>query len=293
MPEAARAIINAAIADGDADDVEAVVYAARTAFPDSATQIDTVWSEYQAQQAALAAEQAAAAEAEIRQAGLFDNWSGQGQIGGFQASGNSDEIGISAALELNREGIDWEHRLRASADYRRTDGVTSREQFLARYEPRYQINERLFAFGLAQYERNTRQGFSGRYAVSGGLGYKLIDTDTMDLSIKAGPAYRVTEFVDGTSTSRLAGLFGLDFDWQLSDSIKLTQDANSTVETGSEALLIVDSTNTSLSAITGVEAGISDSLTARLAWAIEYDSNPPAGSVSTDTITRFTLIYGF
>ena len=177
MPEAARAMINAAIADGDADDVEAVVDAARTAFPDSATQIDAVWSEYQAQQAALAAEQAAAAEAEIRQAGLFDNWSGQGQIGGFQASGNSDEIGISAALELNREGIDWEHKLRASADYRRTDGVTSREQFLVRYEPRYQINERLFAFGLAQFERNTRQGFSGRYAVSGGLGYRLVDTD--------------------------------------------------------------------------------------------------------------------
>lgn len=293
MPEAARAMIDAAIANGDADDVEAVVNAARVAFPASSAQIDSVFSAYQADQAALAAQQAAAEEAEIRQAGLFDNWSGQGQIGGFQASGNTDEIGVSAALELRREGIDWEHRLRASADYRRTDGVTSREQFLARYEPRYQINDGLFAFGLAQYERDTRQGFSARYSVSGGLGYRLIDTDTMDLSIKAGPAYRVTEFTDGTSSSRLAGLFGVDFDWQISDAIKLTQDASSTVETGGEALLIVDSANTSLTATTGLEAGISDNLSARLSWAIEYDSNPPAGALNTDTITRFTLIYGF
>ncbi|WP_340587793.1 DUF481 domain-containing protein [Erythrobacter alti] len=293
LPDAARAMIDAAMETGDAEGVAAVVAAARTAFPDNATEIDAIWTDYQAEQARLAAAEAAAQEEVIRTAGLFENWSGQGQIGGFQASGNTDEIGISAALELKREGIDWEHRLRLAGDYRRTDGVTSREQILARYEPRFQINERLFAYGLTQFERNTQQGFSARYVASGGIGYKLVDSGNMDLSIKAGPAYRVTEFVDGGTSSRLAGLIGLDFDWQISDSIKLTQDANSTVETGGEALLIVDGSNTSLSAVTGVEASIIDSLTARLSWTVEYDSNPPAGAVSTDTVTRFSLIYGF
>ncbi len=293
LPEAARAMIDAAIASGDADDVEAVVTAARAAFPGGSEQIDTIWQGYQAEQAQLAAVQEAAEVEAIRTAGLFDNWSGQGQIGGFQSSGNTDEFGVTAALEATREGIDWEHRLRLSGDFRRTDGVTSREQILARYEPRFQINERLFSYGLAQFDRNVQQGFSARYALSGGLGYKVVDTDAMDLSIKAGPAYRVTQFVDGGSSSRIAGLFGLDFDWQLSDSIKLTQDANSTVETGGEALVIVDSSNTSLNAITGIEARLVGTLSARASWSIEYDSNPPAGSVSTDTITRFTLIYGF
>lgn len=293
MPEAARAMIEAAIANGDAEDVEAVIDAARAAFPDDATEIDAIWSAYQADRSRMAAAQAAAAEAEIRQAGLFDQWSGQGQIGGFMSTGNSEEFGVTAALELTREGIDWEHKLRVAGDYRRDDGVTTREQLLARYEPRYQITDRLFAYGLAQFERDSRQGYSQRYAVSGGVGYRVIDTETMDLSIQAGPAYRVTEFADGTSTDRLAALFALDFDWQLSESVKLTQDANSTVETGGEAVVIVDSNNTSLTAITGIEAGISDSLTARLSWTLDYDSNPPAGAVSTDTITRFTLIYGF
>ena len=84
-----------------------------------------------------------------------------------------------------------------------------------------------------------------------------------------------------------------DFDWRLSDSLKLTQDANATAETGGEAVVIVDGSNTSLSVITGLEAGLSDSLTARVSYSVEYDSNPPDGSVSTDTLTRFTLIYGF
>lgn len=286
-------MIDAAIAGGDADQVEAVIAAARAAFPNDGADIDAIWTAWQAQQTELAAAEAAREEEEIRQAGLFEHWSGQGQIGAFQSSGNSDEFGVTAALELEREGIAWEHNLRVTADYRRQNGTTSREQFLARYEPHYRISPRLFAFGLAQYERDRLQGYSSRYALSGGVGYKLIESETMELSVKAGPAYRVTRFTDGTNSSRLAGLLGVDFDWDISENVKLTQDANSTVETGGEALLIIDSANTSISATTGLEAGLSEALSARLSWTIEYDSNPPAGAVSTDTLTRFTLVYGF
>ncbi|KLE35611.1 DUF481 domain-containing protein [Aurantiacibacter luteus] len=293
LPDAARAMIEAAIVGGDASAVEAVTAAARTAFPANAAEIDTLLADYRARTAELAARQAAARQAEIRQAGLFDNWSGEGQIGGFQSSGNSNEIGVSAALALQRQGIDWEHRLRLSADYRRSDGDTSREQLLARYEPRYTVSERMFAYGLAQYERDRLQGYSGRYSLSGGLGYRVIDSDAAELNVQAGPAYRVTRRFDGTSASRLAALAGVDFKWQVSPAIKLTQDANSTVETGGEALLVVDGSNTTLNATTGLEAAISDRLSARASWNIKYDSNPPASAVSTDTLTRFTLVYGF
>jgi len=293
LPEAAHTMIEAAIASGDEDRVEAVFETARAAFPADTADIDALWTTYQADQAEIAAVEAAREEEEIRTAGLLENWSGEGQIGAFQSSGNTDEFGVTAALALEREGIDWEHRLRFTADYRRQNGTTSREQFMARYEPRYQINERLFVYGLAQYERDRRQGYSSRYSLSGGIGYKLIDGENMELSVKAGPAYRVTQFVDGTDSSRLAALFGADFEWNISDSLKLTQDANSTVETGGEALLIVDSANTSFTATTGLEAGLTDALSARLSWTIEYDSNPPAGAVSTDTLSRFTLVYGF
>ncbi|MGB3165519.1 MAG: DUF481 domain-containing protein [Alteraurantiacibacter sp.] len=293
LPDAAQAMIDAAIASGDKDDVEAVIAAARAAFPASSEQLDAVDAAYRTRQAEEASQAAAQRETKIRQASLFENWSGEGQVGGFVSTGNSDEIGATAALQLERKGIDWEHRLRFAADYRKDDGLPTRERFLAQYEPRYQVSESLFGFGLAQYERDTRQGLAARYVVSGGFGYHLIDSETMELSIKAGPAYRVTEFLDGRRADRLAALAGLDFDWQLSEAVKLTQDANSTVETGGEALLVIDSSNTSLSAITGIEAGLADSLTARLSYTVEYDSNPPPGKLATDTLTRFTLIYGF
>ncbi len=293
LPDAARTMIETAIATGDAEQVKAVVNTARAAFPEETAEIDAIWTAYEEEQARIAAAQAEQEAAEIRQASLLDNWNGEGQIGAFQSSGNTDEFGVTTVLALNREGIDWEHRLRLTADYRRQNGITSREQFQASYEPRYQINDQLFAYGLARYERDRLQGYTARYAVSGGLGYKVIDGPGMELSVKAGPAYRITQFTDGTKSSRIAALFGADFNWDITDNLTLTQDANSTLETGGEALLIVDSANTSLSATTGLEAGLTDKLSARLSWTIEYDSNPPAGAVSTDTLSRFTLVYGF
>jgi len=293
LPAPVRDMVDAAIATGDADTVQTVITIAKSTNPEDAAELDALLQDFQ-NELARQQELAAAQEVqEIRSAGLFDNWSGEGQIGAFQSSGNTTSVGLSAALAAQRNGINWTHKLRLAADYQRTNGVTSREQFLASYEPRRQVSERLFVFGLAQYERDRFQGYSGRYSLSGGLGYKVIDSENMALSVKAGPAYRQTQFVDGTSSSNIAALFGADFDWQLADTIKLTNDTSATTEGGGEALVFVDSDNISLSVITGLEARLNDALSARLSYAVEYDSNPPAGARSTDTLTRFTLVYGF
>ena len=57
----------------------------------------------------------------------------------------------------------------------------------------------LFAYGLAQYERDRFQGFSSRYSLSGGLGYKVMTGKAAQLSLQAGPAWRRVDFLDGTS----------------------------------------------------------------------------------------------
>jgi len=293
LPEPVRAMIDAAIATGDADTVSAVIGVARTTNPDDAAELDALLDAYQNAKAMLAAAEEQAEEIAIREAGLLDNWSGRGEIGAFQSSGNTHSMGLTAQVAMEREGIDWKHSFRFAADYRRNDGSTDREQFTAAYEPHYKISERLFVYGLAQYERDRFQGYSGRYAVSGGLGYRVIDGRQMRLAVKAGPAWRTTQFVNGLSESSIAALAGLDFDWTITDRVKITQDANAVAAAGGSAVAIIDSNNTSINLVTGLEGKISDRLTTRLSYTVEYDSNPPAGSVSTDTLTRFTLVYGF
>jgi len=34
-------------------------------------------------------------------------------------------------------------------------------------------------------------------------------------------------------------------------------------------------------------------LSTRVSYQVDYESDPPVGKVDTDTITRFTLVYGF
>lgn len=293
LPEPVRAMIEAAIATGDPAKVKTVVDIAKQTHPGDAAEIDTLQAGFLTRQREIAAADQARKDAELRSAGLLDNWSGTGQIGAFQSSGNSDNVGVTLSLALNRTGVDWQHRLKAAADYQRSNGRTSREQYLAAYEPRYQVNGDLFSYALAQYERDRFQGFSSRYSLSGGLGYQVFDSEALKLTVKAGPAWRSVEYLDGGDESSFGGLAGMDFDWQIAKSLKLTQDANLVADSGGAATVIVDSTSTSVLATTGLEAGISDGLTTRLSYTVDYNSNPPPGAVSTDTHTRFTLVYGF
>ncbi len=295
LPTPVRAMIDAAIESGDPAKVAVVLDLARQTNPDDAAEIAAIQKAYRAERAAEAALVAEQKAMDLAQAGVFDNWSGKGEIGAFRATGNTSNSGLSASLQLTRTGIDWSHKLLARADYQRTNGVTTREKYFASYEPRYQIDDGFFAYGLAQYESDRFQGFDARYAVSAGVGYTVVDDGSLSLSVKAGPAYRRTEFLDGSTDSSLAGLVGLDFDWAITDRIKFTQDTNvvSQAVAGGAATVIVDGTNTSLNLISGLQFKVSDAVSTRLSYQIDYDSNPPAGAESTDTLSRFTLIYGF
>lgn len=293
LPEGARAMIDAALATGDKTKVATVLDLARKTWPGDAAEIDAVASAFATTLAAMQADAEKKREQTIRNAGPFDMWKGEGELGGFQSSGNSNTVGVTAGLKLKREGIDWSHRLRARFDYQRQNGVTSREQLFLAYEPRWQFAENVFAYGLAQYERDQIQGVDARYAISGGLGYQVLDRDGLSLSLKAGPAYRVTDYTDGRKDSRIAALAGLDFDWKMFERLTLTQDASAVAETGGEAVVLIDGANTSINLVTGLNFVVSDHLRARMSYQLDYDSNPPAGKVSTDTLTRATLIYGF
>lgn len=293
LPDGVRQMIATAVATGDAAKVDAVAGVARTAYPHDVVEIDALVQPFHQARAEAAAAEAAAAQEAIRTASLLERWGGEGQVGAFQSSGNTDAVGLTAQLQLKREGIQWEHNLRAAADYRRSNGRTDREQFSAAYEPRYTVSPHVFAYALAQFERDRLQGFTARYAASGGLGIRVFDTDSLDLSLKAGPAWRRTELISGLQENSIAALAGLDFDWTINDRIKLTQDANAVAEAGGQAVAFIGGDNTSINLVTGLEGRISSELSARLSWTLDYNSAPPAGAVATDTLTRFTLVYDF
>ena len=293
LPGPVRAMIETAIASGDAATVAAVVTVATKTNPDDAAEIEALHQSFLHKQAELAAAKEQEKKDAIRNAGMLENWKGRGEFGGFRSTGNTDQLGLTTGADTRRDGIDWSHRVQARVDIQRSSGSTTREQYFASYEPRYQMQKNLFAYGLAQFESNRFQGFDERYSVSGGIGYHLIDKPSLDLSIKAGPAFRHTDFTLEEDESALAGLFGIDFDWRITDRLTLTQDTNAVAQTGGQATVFFGGSNTTLNLITGLDAKVSDRLTTRFSYNVDYDSKPPVGAVSTDTQSRFSVVYGF
>jgi putative salt-induced outer membrane protein len=293
LPEPVRAMIEAAIATGDKAKVAAVVEIAKQTNPDDTAEIDALDKAFKTKLVERATAESKRREAAIREASLFDNWHGKGEVGASRSTGNSHDTGVTLALTLDRKGIDWQHKLRARLDYQRSNGQTSREQYLFAYEPRYQIHSDLFAYGLAQYEHDKLQGLASRYSASGGLGYQLIDRRNLHLAVKAGPSFRHTEYIGGEAQDSVGALAGFDFDWQIAKRLKFTQDANMVADTGGSAVVIVDSTATTFKLVSGLEAKVSDRLTTRFSYTVDYNSNPPVGAIGTDTLSRFTLVYGF
>lgn len=293
LPEPVKAMIQAAIESGKDAEVKSVIKFAKVANPDSIAEIDEMMATYVVKKTQLAA----AKKKEKMEAPFFENWSGKGELGGFRNTGNSSSIGLSSGISLAKDAVDWRLKFRARADYQRSNGVTSREQYAVAVEPEYKIDDRLFIYGLAQFDHDRFQGFSARYTVSGGIGYTVIKEDDINLDVKAGPAWRLTEFTEGGSDNSLAGLLGLDLGWKIADNLKLTQGAGATLASDAQSLtsanVIFSSGTNTLTATTGLDAKINGKLTARFSYAIEHETNPPDGSEKTDTLSRATLVYDF
>lgn len=279
----AMSLLETAFDGGKDAEVEAIGALAKTAYPDNSATYDMMLIQYRARRAAQKAKEEADARRKLAEARLWENWKGEGQIGATMASGNTSSTGLSAGLALSRKALDWDMKLRAQSDYQRTNGKTSVERYVVEGEPQYQLSERAFAFGLGRWERDEILGFDRRWNVSGGLGYKLLDDESLKLSLKGGPAWRQTHFVTGITDDEITGLAGIDFAWQISPVLRLTQVAST----------VVGPANSQTSSLTALNAKLSSGLSARIAYSAEIASSPPVGVKNMDSLTRFTLVYGF
>jgi Putative salt-induced outer membrane protein len=283
LSQPVKAMIEEAIRRDDSETVAAVVRMALATNPYDADEIRGMQRAYLDRRARALAQRTQAETDRIRNSGVLELWKGQVEFGAFRSTGNTSNFGFTGGLRLNRQGINWQHAILFNVDYQRDRGNVTRDQLGASYQPRYTLNEGFFTYGRIQYERDEIQGFENRYSFSGGLGYRLIDRPTMHLSLEAGPAMRRTNYVDELAETTWSALTSLDFDWKINDTMKLTQSASS----------YIGSDNNTFTSRTGLEAGMARGVKVKLSYSIEHETAPPIGSLKTDTISRFSLVYGF
>lgn len=276
IPPEVKAMLDAAMASGNENEVATVAKYARMASPDHAAEIARVadgWRD----------ERRAAANQALREAGFVDLLKGRAELGGFATTGNTNNIGVTANLDLKREGPRWRHKFRALAEYQESAGVISREHYLVAWEPNLKVDDRLYAYGAALFESDRYLGYTERYSASTGAGYSAIKTVGMNLDLELGPAFRSTSFTDATVERNLAARGSVDFGWKLTPTLTLSNNASAYLQ----------SANSTVTGRTALAAKVYGPLSAQLSYAVSYESRPPEGRTTTDTTSRASLVYSF
>lgn len=274
IPPPVAAMIDAAAANPD--QLKLVADIAKKTNPSSVAEIE-------ARVAGLQAASAQARAERLARQGLFEGWTGNGELGGFISSGNTENRGLAIGINLNKETRRWKHGLRGQVDYQEDQGITSRERYFAGYEGNWKFSPRGFAVLALSFEQDRFTGFSSRFAQALGLGYRLVDGKRLTIALDGGPALRQTRFTNGIGETVLAARAALNGKWQATPQLAITQTAT----------YYADNINSSLLSLTQASARLNGRLSARISVQINNEGNPPPGRENTDTVTRATIVYSF
>jgi putative salt-induced outer membrane protein len=276
IPPTIKSMLDAAMESGSEADVAVIVKYAKNADPASADLVMRIASNWRN-------ERQQTAQRKLREADFLDLVKGHAELGGYVSTGNTENIGLSAAIQLRREGIEWRHKLRFQADYQESLGVTTQDRYLAAYEPNWKFDDRAYLYGAAQYERDRFSGFNSRFSLSAGAGYSAIKSPAMKLDVELGPAFRQTDFIDQTSESNVAARGSLDFGWKVSRGISVTQTASAYLE----------QSNSTVATKSALLTKLIGPLSAQFSYSVQFESMPPIGRKTTDTTSRAALVVDF
>lgn len=215
--------------------------------------------------------------------GVAQGWRGSLALMGSIASGNSDNGDLSLAGRLTYGVGSWSHTFGFAGEYGEANDVKDEESFFAIYEGNYFFNDRLYGFGLARFQydgfaTNERDAFVGF-----GPGYRIINTADVTWRVQAGPGWRHVDRADGSDDSEAGWVAASRFYYGLTDTMALTMDTD----------VLGSDINTVATNDLGVNFRMTDSLSTRVSYRTEYNSDPLPGLKHTDNRFGVSLVVGF
>jgi len=231
---------------------------------------------------------AAAEEAEEKKS----PWSGEGEVGYFLTTGNTETTSLNAKLSLNYETAIWFNEAKFSAinsgeTIKNDDGTekdkTSAEAYAVTDKVGFNFTENDYVYLGGAWEKDRFNGYDYQTMVSAGYGRRLITNDKIKLKFEIGPGYRYDKLDSGEKNDEATGRGFLNFNWNITETTVFEEDLN----------VVYSSELTRTISVTSLKAQIVGALAMKLSYTIDNSSKVPADKEKTDTITALTLVYGF
>ena len=211
-------------------------------------------------------------------------WSGDIELGGSRATGNTETEQVNAAVKVKYKSAPWETTFKLTYDFASDSGGINTQRLKANADTEYSFTERFFTFGLIEFIDDRFSGFDYELTQAVGIGYRLIKTKDVEFKISAGPGLRISEREDtGVTEFEPVERSNANFAWKISESAKFTNDTTATWGT---KRTITENT-------AAITVKIIEKLSGLLSYYLRNNSKPPPGNKKTDTLTKASLVYTF
>lgn len=222
--------------------------------------------------------------------GDTQGWSGEGEFGLVVTSGNTETETLNANLAAAYEQDAWLHKLGLSAISASEDETTTAERYQLTGKTEYHTSDRSYWFGSLRYEDDRFSGFEYQSILTGGYGYTVWDREQSHLDLEAGvgirrskPALATDMTAETEATSDAVARGAASYWWQFTGNARLQNDL--LVETGED--------NTFAQNQLALRVAINSRFAVKLGYEVRHNTEVPAGTEETDTISTVNLVYSF
>lgn len=211
-------------------------------------------------------------------------WTGVGDFGYSDISGNSNSETLTAALGLGYDtGGKWTHEVVLTAINSSQQDIRAAEAYGLNWNSNYAFNEKNYGVGALRYLDDRFSGFDTQTSIRVGVGRHFIDDGITLLDAEGGIGFRRNELITGEDEDE-GIIWGRSvYSRVLSDTTIF--DAHGLFEAGDE--------NTYVEAGASIRVAMSEALGLRVAYLLKHNTDAPAPATSTDRFLTVSLNYLF
>ena len=287
LPRAVHRMISAAMNTHDPAQLDAVIVAAKMAYPQHAAKIDAVVEDLSLPVEPLRIQPLvvpAPKPARFGGAHYWEDRNGEISLSAAETKGNTDTLFLGLQGKLNLKRRSQIHRLETYANMAEANGVDSQNNWGASYQLDTLWTDAYFGYVRGSFARDDFAGFKTDAFAGVGAGAYLIQSAAMTLRSEFGPGYRFLDIAKKEGTVGSIGLYGAaEFDWLIDEDWTLELDTK----------VNFSGPTSTVHPTLRMNADVSDHVQAGVSYDVRYESNPPLKSESLDRILRFNVKYKY
>jgi len=216
-------------------------------------------------------------------------WEKRLEFSYVNTSGNTDNITLSAKLNLSRDGELNRYYIKGDALYGEDSDEETQNKWSLDFRWERIFTKRMFAFLSANYLDDRFSGYDYRAAAGPGLGYDIVKTPIHHLKSLLSSLYNYDEFSEGNEQSDryFSGKAEMDYVWRIRENLKFKENANYIISEEDKNKYFINSE-------TALQIKVNRHISLGVSYVIAYQNFLPSPDIKhMDTTFLTSLIIDF